>query len=135
MTFPNFKDRRFSNQVIAAVVLLHFISLMMAARFDQLWLNQVALFGTLSLYFVLMPVLWLWHRVTKRQLTDDTLSDIRKSFDETERPAYDPQRYFAFDKGIFAGLNDAANPFTSLGKNTTPPTCRSLARPARAKAS
>jgi len=36
VTFPNFKDRRFSNKVIAATVLLHFISLMMAARFDQI---------------------------------------------------------------------------------------------------
>ena len=49
MTFPNFKDRRFSNKVIAAVVLLHFVTLMMAARFDQPWLIQLAMYGTLTL--------------------------------------------------------------------------------------
>src|SRR5436309_4100578 len=57
-----------------------------------------------------MPILWLWHRVTKRLLADDTLSDIRKSFDQTEWPAYDPYRYFAFEKGIFAGLNERRKP-------------------------
>jgi hypothetical protein len=110
VTFPNFKDRRFSNKVIMATVLLHFISLMMAARFDQLWLTQVSLYGTLSLYLGLMPILWLWHRATKRLPSDDTLSDIRRSFDETERPAYEPSRYFAFGKGIFTGLNDRRKP-------------------------
>jgi hypothetical protein len=110
VTFPNFKDRRFSNKVIMAIVLSHFISLMMAARFDQLWLTQIALYGTLSLYLGLMPILWLWHRATKRLPSDDTLSDIRRSFDETERPAYEPSRYFAFEKGIFTGLNDRRKP-------------------------
>jgi hypothetical protein len=62
VTFPNFKERRFSNKVIMAIVLLHFINLMMATRFDQLWLTQAALYGTLSLYLGLMPILWLWHR-------------------------------------------------------------------------
>jgi hypothetical protein len=32
VTLPNFKDRAFSNKVIAASVILHFVSLMMAAR-------------------------------------------------------------------------------------------------------
>jgi hypothetical protein len=110
MTFPNFKDRHFSNQVIAATVLLHFISLMMAACFDQLWLTQLALYGTLILYLAFMPVFWLWHRITKRRPAIDSLSDIRRSFNETERPAYDPRRYFNFEKGIFAGLDDRHKP-------------------------
>jgi hypothetical protein len=110
VTFPNFKDRRFSNKVIAATVLLHFVSLMMASRFDHLWLTQVALYGTLILYLGLMPILWLWHRATKRLSTVDTLSDIRKSFDETEWPAYDPSLYFAFEKGLFTGLNERRKP-------------------------
>jgi hypothetical protein len=111
MTFPNFKDRRFCNQTIVTIVLLHFISLMMAARFyDRLWLNQVALYGTLTLYLVLMPILWLWHRVTKRLLAVDTLSDIRKSFDQTEWPPYDPYRYFALEKGIFTGRDERRKP-------------------------
>ena len=111
MTFPNFKDRRFCNKTIMTIVLLHFISLMMAARFyDQLWLNQIALYGTVSLYFLVMPILWLWHRVTKRLPAVDTLSDIRKSFDETEWPPYDPYRYFALDKGLFTGLNERRKP-------------------------
>lgn len=110
MTFPNFKERRFSNKVIAATVLLHFVSLMMASRFDHLWLTQVALYGTLSLYLGLMPILWLWHRATKRLSTVDTLSDIRKSFDETEWPPYDPYRYFALEKGLFTGLDERRKP-------------------------
>ena len=67
MMFPGFKDRSFSKKVIATTVLLHFVSLMMAARFDRLWLTQLAFYGTLTLYLILMPVLWLWHRVTKRK--------------------------------------------------------------------
>jgi hypothetical protein len=57
-----------------------------------------------------MPILWLWHRTTKRLSTVDTLSDIRKSFDETEWPVYDPYRYFAFEKGLFTGLNERRKP-------------------------
>ena len=111
MTFPNFKDRRFANKAIVSIVLLHFISLMMAARFyEQLWLNQAALYGTLGLYLGLMPILWLWYRVTKRLPAVDTLSDIRKSFEETEWPPYDPYRYFAFEKGLFTGLDERRKP-------------------------
>jgi hypothetical protein len=111
VTFPNFKDRRFCNKTILTIVIFHFISLMMAARFyDQLWLNQAALYGTLILYFGLMPILWLWHRTTKRLSTVDTLSDIRKSFEETEWPPYDPYRYFDVEKGLFTGLNERRKP-------------------------
>lgn len=110
MTLPNFKDRAFSNKVIAATVLLHFVTLMMAARIGDLWLTQLAFYGTLILYLVLMLLLWLWHRVTKRKPAVDSLSDIRKSFHETERPAYEPQSHFAFEKGIFAGLDDRRKP-------------------------
>jgi hypothetical protein len=111
VTFPNFKDRRFCNKTIMTIVLLHFISLMLAARFyDQLWINQTALYGTLILYLGLMPILWLWHRVTKRLPKVDTLSDIRKSFNKAKWPPYDPYRYFAFDKGLFAGLDERRKP-------------------------
>lgn len=105
MTFPNFKDRRFCNKTIISIVLLHFMSLMMAARFyDQLWLNQIALYGTLTLYLVLMPTLWLWHRATRSQRVQDGLSDIRKAMEDIEElPPYDPREFFNLKKGIFVG--------------------------------
>lgn len=105
MTFLNFKDRRFCNKTIITIVLLHFISLMMAARFyDQLWLNQIALYGTLTLYLVLMPILWLWHRATRSQRVQDGLSDIRKAMEDIEElPPYDPREFFNLKKGIFVG--------------------------------
>ena len=107
MTFPNFKDRRFCNKTIVTIVLLHFISLMMAARFsDQLWLNQIALYGTLSLYLILMPILWLWHRSTRPQRLQDGLSDIRKAIEEMDQlPSYDPRQFFNLKKGVFVGLD------------------------------
>ncbi len=106
MTLPNFKDRAFSNKVIATIVILHFVSLMMAARFNQLWLNQVAFYGTLALYFVVMPVLWLWHRATRSQRVRDGLSDIRKAMEDIdELPPYDPRQFFNLKKGLFIGLD------------------------------
>ncbi|HEY6248742.1 MAG TPA: type IV secretory system conjugative DNA transfer family protein [Candidatus Angelobacter sp.] len=107
MTFPNFTDRRFCNKTIITIVLLHFISLMVAARFyDQIWLNQIALYGTLSLYLVLMPILWLWHRATRPQRAQDGLSDIRKAMEDIEQlPSYDPRQFFNLKKGLFVGLN------------------------------
>ena len=105
MTYSNFKDRRFCNKTIVTIVLLHFISLMMASRFsDQLWLNQIALYGTLSLYLVLMPILWLWHRSTRPQRVQDGLSDIRKAMDDIEElPPYDPRDFFDLKQGLFLG--------------------------------
>lgn len=105
MTFPNFKDRGFCNKTIITVVLLHFVSLMMASRFyDQRWLNRLALYGTVSLYLVLMPILWLWHRATRLQRVQDGLSDIRKAIEDIEElPPYDPREYFNLRKGIFVG--------------------------------
>jgi type IV secretory system conjugative DNA transfer VirD4/TraG family protein/uncharacterized protein DUF87 len=108
--FPNLRDRRLANKTIAAAVLFHFVTLMMAARFPSLGLTRLAIFGTLFLYFILLPIFWLWHRVTRVERPDDSLSDIRKSFNESERPPYDPRRYFAFNKGVFVGLNDRRKP-------------------------
>jgi len=107
VTFPNFKDRSFCNKTIMTIVLLHFISLMMAARFyDQLWLNQVTLYGTLILYLGLMPILWLWHRATRTQRVQDGLSDIRKAMEDIEElPPYDPREFFNLKKGLFVGLD------------------------------
>ena len=100
MTLPNLKDRAFSNKVIATIVILHFVSLMMAARFNQLWLNQVAFYGTLALYFVVMPVLWLWHRATRSQRLRDGLSDIRKAMEDIdELPSIRSQAVFQSQKG------------------------------------
>jgi hypothetical protein len=110
MKFPNLTARSFANKTIAAIVLLHFISLMAANRFDELWLTQYAIRGTLVLYIILLPILWLWHRTTRLDAQHDGLSDIRKSFNESERPAYDPHRYFKFKKGIFVGLDDRRKP-------------------------
>jgi TraM recognition site of TraD and TraG/AAA-like domain len=110
MKLPTIRDRRFANQTIAAVVLFHFISLMAATRFDQLWVTQFAVRGTLVLYLLLLPILWLWHRATRLERAHDALSDIRKSFSESERPPYNPRRYFALDKGIFVGLDDRRKP-------------------------
>jgi hypothetical protein len=102
--------RSFANKTIATVVLFHFISLMAATRFDQLWVTQFALRGTVVLYLILLPIFWLWHRTTRLEGRYEGLSDIRKSFNESERPPYDPRRYFAFKKGIFAGLDDRRRP-------------------------
>ena len=105
MTLPNFRDRSFCNKTIAAIVLLHYISLMMAARFDdQLWLTHIAVYGTVSLYVVLMPILWLWHRATRPQRVQDALSDIRKAMEDIdELPPYDPRKFFNLKKGLFIG--------------------------------
>lgn len=104
------RSRRVANQTIAAIVLLHFITLMASTRFDQLWLTQLAARGTLALYLIFLPILWLWHRTTRLAPSYDGLSDIRKSFSETERPPYNPRRYFNFKKGIFVGLDDRRKP-------------------------
>jgi hypothetical protein len=107
MTLPKFKDRSFANKTIAAIVLLHFISLMMAARFKELWLNQAALYGTLTLYFAIMPILWLWHRTTGRTMKVEQLDDIRNVFAEGEQVySYDPRKYFNPRKGLFTGLTE-----------------------------
>lgn len=110
MKFPNLAKRSFANKTIAAVVLFHFLSLMAATRFDQIWVTQFAIRGTMVLYVVLLPIFWLWHRTTRLEGRHDGLSDIRKSFNESERPPYDPRRYFAFKKGIFVGLDDRSKP-------------------------
>jgi hypothetical protein len=110
MKFPNLTARSFANKTIAAIVLLHFISLMAANRFNEPWLMPIALRGTVALYVIVLPILWLWHRTTRLNAQHDGLSDIRKSFNESERPAYDPRRYFKFKKGIFAGLDDRRKP-------------------------
>jgi Type IV secretory system Conjugative DNA transfer len=107
VTFPDFKDRRFCNKTIVTIVILHFISLMMAARFyDQLWLTRLAAYGTLSLYLVLMPILWLWHRATRSQRVQDGMSDIRKAMEDIdELPPYDPRQFFNLKRGLFIGLD------------------------------
>jgi hypothetical protein len=107
VTFPDFKDRRFCNKTILTIVIFHFMSLMMAARFqDQLWLTRVAVYGTLSLYLFIMPVLWLWHRATRSQRVQDGLSDIRKAMEDIdELPQYDPREFFNLKKGLFVGLD------------------------------
>jgi hypothetical protein len=110
VTLPNLRDRRLANKTIAASVVVHLVSLMLAARFEQLWLTQSAMLGTLVLYFILGPIFWLWHRATRLERPHDGLSDIRKSFNDSERPPYDPRRYFAFKKGIFVGLDDRRKP-------------------------
>jgi hypothetical protein len=110
MKLPNFRDRHLANQTIATAVVLHLVTVMMAARFEQLWLTQFTITSSLALYFVLGPIFWLWHRATLPERPKDGLSDIRKSFNDTELPSYDPRSYFAFDKGIFVGLDDHRKP-------------------------
>ncbi|HZU31446.1 MAG TPA: type IV secretory system conjugative DNA transfer family protein [Candidatus Angelobacter sp.] len=107
MTLHKFKDRSFANKTIASIVLLHFISLMMAARFNELWLNQTALYGTLVLYSIIIPVLWLWHRATGRITRVEQLDDIRNVFADGEQVySYDPRKYFNHSKGLFTGLSE-----------------------------
>jgi len=107
VTLPNFKDRRFCNKIIVSIVIFHFISLMMAARFyDQLWLTRFAVDGTGVLYLFLMPILWLWHRATRSQRVQDGLSDIRMAMEDIdELPQYDPREFFNLKKGLFIGLD------------------------------
>lgn len=105
MKLSNVRARSFANKTIAAILLLHFISLMAATRFDELWVTQVALRGTLVLYFGLLPILWLWHRTTQRGTKVEQLNDIREVFAAGEEVyQYDPRRYFNRKKGLFVGL-------------------------------
>ncbi len=110
MKLPNLRNRHSVNVTIASAVLLHIVSLMMAARFEELWLTQFALRYGVVLYFILGPSFWLWHRTTRPTRQHVGLSDIREAFDQTELPSYDPRPYFALDKGIFAGLNEQRKP-------------------------
>jgi hypothetical protein len=101
-----FRNRHFVNLTIAWAVLLHIISLMMAARFEVLWLTQFALRYAAVLYLILGPIFWLWHRTTRPTRQLDGLSDIRKAMaDMEDLPQYDPQRYFDIAKGLFVGLD------------------------------
>lgn len=106
MKLATLKDRRFVNKTIATAVLLHLVSLMLMARFESLWLTQTAIIGTLALYFVLGPILWLWDRATKpARLRHEALSDVRQVFALAEQLLkYDPEEYFDFDRGLFVGL-------------------------------
>src|SRR5205809_3578582 len=106
MKLPNFKDRRLVNQSMAAAVLFHLVSVMMAARFDALWLTQTALISGLALYFVLGPIFWLWHRATKpARSRHEVLSDVRDVFAMAQQlQKFNPEQYFDFDRGLFAGL-------------------------------
>jgi hypothetical protein len=107
MKLPNLTARSFANKSIAAIVLIHFISLMMATRSDELWVTEFAIRGTLVLYFILLPILWLWHRTTGRAIKVEQLDDIRKVFATGEQVySYDPRKYFNHKKGVFAGLTE-----------------------------
>jgi len=106
MKLPNFRDRRLANKTIASAVLLHLVSLMMAARFEALWLTQLTLAYGVALYFVLGPIFWLWHRATRRGGKVEGLADVRTVFDEAqETPQYNVEPYFRESKGLFIGLD------------------------------
>ncbi len=106
MKTSNVRKRHSVNVTIASAVLLHIISLMMAARFEALWLTQFALRYGAVLYFILGPAFWLWHRTTKpARLRHEALSDVRQVFALAEQLVqYDPEEYFDFDEGLFVGL-------------------------------
>src|SRR5436309_5912881 len=107
MKLPNFRDRHLVNLIIAWAVLFHLISLMMAARFESLWLTQLALRYGGVLYFILGPIFWLWHRATRRPQKLLGFDDIRHVFAKGEKiKKYDPRPFFDFDKGLFIGLTD-----------------------------
>src|ERR1700733_9137573 len=109
MKFPNLTTRSFANKTIAAIVLLHFISLMLATRSDELWITEFAIRGTVVLYLILLPILWLWHRTTGRATKVEQLDDIREVFATGEQVySYDPRKYFNQGKGVFAGLTEGA---------------------------
>jgi type IV secretory pathway TraG/TraD family ATPase VirD4 len=107
MKLPNFRDRHLVNITIASAVLFHLVSLMMASRFETLWLTQLAVYSSLALYFVLGPIFWLWHRLTRRGAKVEQLNDIRQVFaDGEEVYRYDPRPFFKPAKGLFIGLTD-----------------------------
>ena len=56
MKLADVKDRHFVNQIIATALLLHLVTVMLAARFELLWLTQLMLVYGLILYFVLGPI-------------------------------------------------------------------------------
>ena len=107
MKLAHVKDRHFVNQIIATALLLHLVTVMLAARFELLWLTQLMLAYGLILYFVLGPIFWLWHRATGRATKVEQLDDIRQVFATGEEVyRYDPRRYFNQAKGLFAGLTE-----------------------------
>jgi TraM recognition site of TraD and TraG len=104
---PNLRNRQFVNKTIATAVVLHLVTVMMAARFELLWLTQFTMASTLALYFVLGPIFWLWHRATRRASKVEQLNDIRQVFAAGEEVyQYDPRRFFKQSKGLFIGLTD-----------------------------
>ena len=95
MKLAHVKDRHFVNQIIATAVLLHLVTVMLAARFELLWLTQLMLAYALILYFVLGPIFWLWHRAIGRATKVEQLDDIRQVFATGEQVyRYDPRKYF-----------------------------------------
>ena len=109
MKLPDFRDRHLANITIATSVLLHLISLMLASRFETLWLIRLAMGGTALLYFVLLPIFWLWHRATRRPVKVETLHDIREVFAAGEAVfQYDPEPYFDARRGLFTGLAEGS---------------------------
>ncbi len=109
MSLPNFRDRHLVNITMASTVLFHLVSVLMASRFEALWLVQLALYSGLSLYFVLGPIFWLWHRLTRRGAKVEQLNDIREVFAAGEEVyQYDPRPFFKPAKGLFVGLTHGA---------------------------
>jgi hypothetical protein len=106
MKLPNLRDRHFVNVTSAAAVLFHLVALMMASRFETLWMTQLAIVSGLALYFVFGPIFWFWHRTTKpARLRHEALSDVRQVFALAEQLLkYNPEQYFDFERGLFAGL-------------------------------
>jgi hypothetical protein len=106
MKLPNFKNRHFVNKTIATALVLHLVSVMLAARFESLSLTRLALASGFALYFVLGPIFWLWHRATQRAKQDEGLADVRAVFKAAqETPKYNVEQYFVESKGLFIGLD------------------------------
>lgn len=103
------RNRSVVNKVMASAVVFHLVSVMMASRFESLWLTRMALASGLGLCFVLGPIFWLWHRTTRRSNKIEQLNDIRQVFAAGEEVyKYTPREFFDPAKGLFIGLTDGS---------------------------
>jgi len=107
------KQRKTVNMAIAIAVVVHLALVLMAGRFQEPRLSELALYSGIALYFLLGPILWLWHRTTLPIRPQEGMTDIREAMAAaSELEKYDPEPYFNPANGLFVGLDiDKQQPF------------------------